>query len=298
MSLSLEVAGRSDVGRVRPSNEDHFGYDEKNTPRQLRLLIKTGGGDPNAGQAAGIHWHMNIANVITYQSDEKHQVIPYVKIKDMNGNVTEYVLNDATAANDPKNKVVSRRMDCVDCHNRPTHIYVPPDKSVDEAITAHRISIDLPYSKQQGVQVLTASYKTTDEAVKAIATTFPAFYKDKYPDLYASHQQDIQKAVSELQRIFKTTIFPEMKVNWQTHPNNVGHFYFQGCFRCHDGNHVSADGKVISKTCDSCHTMLSEQAGGTEIAGSSKGAAFQHPVDLGDLTQVNCSNCHTGGVGP
>ena len=29
MSLSLEVAGRSDVGRVRPSNEDHFGYDEK-----------------------------------------------------------------------------------------------------------------------------------------------------------------------------------------------------------------------------------------------------------------------------
>jgi protein phosphatase len=28
MSLALEVAGRSDVGRVRPANEDHFGYDE------------------------------------------------------------------------------------------------------------------------------------------------------------------------------------------------------------------------------------------------------------------------------
>ena len=275
---------------------NHFGYDEKNTPRQLRLLIKTGGGDPNAGQAAGIHWHMNIANVITYQSDEKHQVIPYVKIKDMNGNVTEYVLNDATAANDPKNKVVSRRMDCVDCHNRPTHIYVPPDKSVDEAITAHRISIDLPYSKQQGVQVLTASYKTTDEAVKAIATTFPAFYKDKYPDLYASHQQDIQKAVSELQRIFKTTIFPEMKVNWQTHPNNVGHFYFQGCFRCHDGNHVSKDGKkTITKDCNACHTLLGQEEGGVPTMGSATGVNFKHPVDIGDLSGVNCSDCHTGG---
>ena len=29
MSLSLQVAGRSDVGRVRPSNEDNFGFDEK-----------------------------------------------------------------------------------------------------------------------------------------------------------------------------------------------------------------------------------------------------------------------------
>jgi hypothetical protein len=25
---------------------------------------------------------------------------------------------------------------------------------------------------------------------------------------------------------------------------------------------------------------------------------FQHPVDIGDLTQVNCADCHTGGVGP
>ena len=29
MSLTLEVAGRSDVGRVRPSNEDNFGYDQR-----------------------------------------------------------------------------------------------------------------------------------------------------------------------------------------------------------------------------------------------------------------------------
>jgi len=31
---------------------------------------------------------------------------------------------------------------------------------------------------------------------------------------------------------------------------------------------------------------------------TTQAAKFQHPVDIGDLTQVSCSDCHTGGVGP
>ena len=57
-----------------------------------------------------------------------------------------------------------------------------------------------------------------------------------------------------------------MKVNWKTHPNNIGHFYFQGCFRCHDGNHVSKDGKVISKDCNSCHTVIEQVEGSDTVA--------------------------------
>ena len=277
---------------------NHYGSDEKNTPRQLQMLIKTGGGDPNAGVASGIHWHMNIGNKITYWADAKRQNISFVRLEDQYGNVSEYSAQGADVSPAALQKLQTKRMDCVDCHNRPTHIYMPPDRSVDQSLTAKRIDASLPFAKAQGVEVLSADYKTTDEALKAIETKIPAFYKEKYPDIAQSKQQEIAAMVNDLKRIFQQSIFPEMHVSWKTHPDNVGHFYFQGCFRCHDGNHVNKQGKAISKDCTVCHTLLAQQEGGVSLMGSSQGLKFQHPVDLGDLSAVNCSDCHNGGVGP
>ncbi len=277
---------------------NHFDSDEKNTPRQIRLLIKTGGGDPATGEPEGIHWHMNISNEIRYVSaDEERQVIPYVYAKDIQGRVTEYFAKDSTLTKDQIAKAEKRRMDCVDCHNRPTHIYVSPEVSVDRSLLAHRMDISLPFLKQQSVAALTGKYDTTDAAVQGIAKTIENFYADKYPDVAKSKQPEIRNAVEELQRIYKLTFFPEMKVDWRTHPNNIGHLYFPGCFRCHDGNHVSAEGKVIPKECDTCHTVLGQMENAVNIA-SVPGLAFKHPVDLGDMTAVNCADCHTGGVSP
>jgi len=107
----------------------------------------------------------------------------------------------------------------------------------------------------------------------------------------------VKAAVSELQRIYGTSFFPEMKVNWQTHPDNVGHLYSTGCFRCHDGNHFSKGGKVISKDCNSCHTLATQEEGQEHLTATLK-QSFKHPVDLGDLTQVNCADCHNGGTAP
>ena len=276
---------------------NHFASDEGNTPLQVRLLIKTGGADPMSGQAAaGIHWHMNIANKIEYRSDPKRETMPWVRLTDPNGKVTEYTAEGATPA--AIAKLEERRMDCIDCHNRPTHIYLPPDRAVDQALAANLISPSLPYAKQQGVQILTADYKTTGEAKAAIAKQIPAFYQEKYPQVASSRAGDIEKMVTELQQIFSDNIFPEMKVDWRTHPDNVGHYYFNGCFRCHDGNHKSSDGKVITKECNSCHTVLTQEAGVLPAAVVSNPMIFKHPVDLGDLTGVNCSDCHNGGVGP
>jgi nitrate/TMAO reductase-like tetraheme cytochrome c subunit len=280
----------------------HYANDEKNTLRQVRMLIKTGGGDPATGAPEGIHWHMNIANKIEFvAADEKRQIIPYIHVQDMQGRVTEYYATDSKLTKDQiKDKIAkgeTHHMDCVDCHNRPTHIYVSPDLSVDQSLLARRIDSSLPYIKQQAVTVLTAEYQTTDAAMQGIAGGLKAFYEKKYPDVAKAKPLEINTAVTEVQQIFKRTTFPEMKLNWQTHPNNLGHFYFSGCFRCHDGQHVSADGKVISKDCNQCHSMLSETEG-TAVATIPAAPAFQHPVDIGDLTQVNCADCHTGGVGP
>jgi nitrate/TMAO reductase-like tetraheme cytochrome c subunit len=276
----------------------HYANDEKNTLHQVRMLIKTGGGDPATGAPEGIHWHMNIANKIDFvAADEKHQIIPYVRVEDQQGRVTEYYAKDSTLSKDQIAKAERHHMDCVACHNRPTHIYVPPDQAVDQSLLGRRLDISLPFLKQQSVTVLTATYVTTDAAMHGIASGLQGFYESKYPDVAKAKQLEIRNAVTEVQQIFKRTTFPEMKLNWQTHPNNLGHYYYNGCFRCHDGQHVSSDGKVVSKDCNQCHTLMSESEG---VASATPEAAptFKHPVDIGDLTQVSCADCHTGGTGP
>ena len=275
----------------------HYASDEKNTLRQIRMLIKTGGGDPATGAPEGIHWHMNIGNKIDYvAADDKRQVIPYIHVEDLQGRVTEYYAKDSTLSKDQIAKAPRHHMDCVDCHNRPTHIYVPPDQSVDQALLAHRIDASLPFVKQEAVTVLSATYKTNDEALRAIASGLQGFYETKYPDVAKTKQLEIRSAVAEIQQIYSRTTFPDMKLNWLTHPNNVGHYYYPGCFRCHDGQHVSPDGSVISKDCNQCHSVMSETEGTATAAAPAP--TFQHPVDIGDLTQVNCADCHTGGTGP
>ncbi|HEY1272382.1 MAG TPA: NapC/NirT family cytochrome c [Terriglobales bacterium] len=276
----------------------HFSSDEKNSPRQVRMLIKTGGGDPSTGAPSGIHWHMNIANEISYiATDDQRQVIPYVHAKDMQGRITEYMVKDSPLTKEQIGKMPRRKMDCVDCHNRPTHVYVPPDRAVDESLLSARLDVSLPFLKQQAVAVLTNPYPSTEAAMEGIATDLHKFYLTKYPDIDKNKQNEIRNAITEVQRIYKSTTFPEMKLDWKTHPNNIGHYYFPGCFRCHDGQHVSADGRTIRKDCEICHSMLGQQEGSESMA-SLKGVDFKHPIDIGDLTQMSCNDCHTGGVGP
>ena len=277
----------------------HYGNDEKNTPRQIQLLIKTGGGDATSG-LSGIHAHMNIQNEISYvATDPQKQVIPWVQARDRStGKVTIYSVKDVTVTPEQIEKAKTKHMDCVDCHNRPTHIYVPPDHSVDNSLTNGSIDSSLPFIKQQAVTVLTNTYDTEQHALDSISTELTKFYEEKYPDVWKSKQGTVLSAIKEVQRIYSVSIFPEMKVDWRVHPNNVGHFYSPGCFRCHDGNHVSADGKTISKDCNVCHTILAQTDNGKPLIQTATGTKFTHPVDIGDLSGVSCSDCHNGGVGP
>jgi nitrate/TMAO reductase-like tetraheme cytochrome c subunit len=275
---------------------NHFGYDEANTPRETRLLIKTGGGSPASGATTGIHWHMNIANEVTYvATDTQRQQIAWVRLRDRrSGKTTDYFLEGENKMTPQQVAAAPKRvMDCVDCHNRPTHIYQPPDKAVDQALLAGRIDRTLPYIKQQAVTTLTKDYESTTQALQTIQKDIDSYYQSSYPDLYKTRKGSIENSVKSLQAIFQTVRFPEMKVDWRTHPNNVGHFYSAGCFRCHDDQHASADGKRISKDCEICHNILGQKEAGLIMVEAPK-ADFQHPVDLGDMRAVNCSDCHTG----
>jgi hypothetical protein len=272
---------------------NHYGYDENNSLNQTRLLVKVGGGSPETGPVSGIHWHMNLGNEITYiATDEKRQNIPWVRMRDRDGNVTEYIANDAQLTPQQIEQSPKRTMDCIDCHNRPTHIFLSPNNAVDKSLAAGRLDISIPFMKAKAVEVLAAQYNTQEEAVNAIAQNFNEYYRTNHADVYASKRASIEDAVTELQRIYQTYFFPEMKTDWSTHINNIGHYNAQGCFRCHDNQHVSREGKVIRNDCNICHTTLDQTFKGKTIQPAD--GKFQHPANLGDKGAWQCAACHKG----
>lgn len=277
----------------------HYLADETNSPWRIEMLLKIGGGDPTTGAPSGIHWHMNIKSEISYvAADERREVIPWVKVVDRDGKVTEYMSTEKPLSPEQLAAGPVRRMDCVDCHNRPSHIYRPPDRAVEEAFETGRLDRRLPYLKREAIRLLAGEYTTEAQAHAAILTGLAEFYRQTYPEIYQNHALAVQDATEELQQIFSRNVFPEMKTDWRVHPNHVGHLNSEGCFRCHDGLHKSRDGRVITKDCNACHTVLFQGPPETFASSVLQQQPFQHPVDVGmDVTELKCSECHTGTSG-
>jgi len=282
------------VERVLP----HYLPDEHNSPWTIRMLVKIGGGDPGFGPVGGIHWHMNIGNKIEYiATDSQRQDIPWVRVTDSLGRVTVY--QSTTDPLTPAQIAAARPrvMDCIDCHNRPTHIYAAPVTAVNLAMSTGAIDSTLPFVKRQAVQALAATYPSTAAAVQGIATSLRAFYDSAYPGAVAADSAAIGRAVSAVQFIYRHNIFPDMKVDWRAYPDNIGHKNTPGCFRCHDGSHASADGTIIPHDCTACHTIVAQGPGSGPASITPAGLAFRHPVDIGGVWQTMlCSNCHGGAL--
>jgi nitrate/TMAO reductase-like tetraheme cytochrome c subunit len=268
----------------------YFLGDETNTPFTVRMLMNVGGGDPTHGPEGGIHWHMNVRNKIEYiASDEARQKIPYVRMTDSQGVVTEF--RSPRFTNHVEEASV-RVMDCMDCHNRPAHRYQTPNSAVNLAMALGNIDRGLPYIKTNALYVLTRNYTHETQALQGIATGLA----ERYPaDKYPSAQGSVRAAISFVQKIYKDNFFPEMKATWQVYPDNIGHKDWPGCFRCHDGSHKSADGKRVIKAndCNACHTILAQGAGAELDLLTPKGQKFKHP---GDEVDGACNDCHTGGL--
>jgi hypothetical protein len=231
-----------------------YGDDEKNTASVTTLQVHVGGGSEPLEIATGIHWHMNLANEIAYiATDDKRQVIPYVRLKDRSGNVQEYLVDGVTPAQLASGE--RRQMDCMDCHNRPAHtMAATAERAVNAAMARDEIPTTLPFVHRLAVQVLKASYPTQGAAAIAIGNSMREFYRESSQH-DASRAQAVERAVAATGRIYRSSVFPEMNVQFGTYPNNIGHIDAPGCFRCHDDNHKTKDGEKISQDCDICHKI-------------------------------------------
>jgi NapC/NirT cytochrome c family, N-terminal region len=230
--------------------------DEKNTPQTDVLLLKVGGRTWQG--SVGIHGHHLADNerVRYISTDGQRQVIPVVYYTDASGKTTEFISSDAKPTKEQLDHGEHRVMDCVDCHNRPTHAFDLPENAVDKQISIGQISQDLPYIRKKAIEVLKVNYSSRDIARDRITGEIDNFYKTNYPAIYQSRTAAVQQAGAEVARIYLRNIFPDMHITWGTHPNNLGHNDSPGCFRCHDGSHTSADGQTITNDCSACHQLL------------------------------------------
>jgi nitrate/TMAO reductase-like tetraheme cytochrome c subunit len=235
-----------------------YGDDEKNTPATTVLVLKLGG--QGGSGPVGIHGrHVATEERIRYVStDGRRGVIPKVTYRADDGTVVEYVSEDTKVSAAELERGETRTMDCVDCHNRPTHAFDLPERAVDRAIGEGRISRDLPFVRKTAVALLRKEYPDRATAERAVVEGLADFYRTDHPEVYRRQREVVEKAGVAVRAIYQRNVYPSMKLTWGTHPNHSGHEDSPGCFRCHDESHKSADGRTISQDCEACHTILAQ----------------------------------------
>jgi hypothetical protein len=243
--------------RVIPVYKD----DEANTASQTVLSMAVGG--RNMGGIHGAHVGQGI-EIRFAAGDAKRQSIPWVEYRNGNtGVTTTYSASDANPA--AVAKLPKYTMQCVDCHNRPTHAFEVPEKAVDLAMAGGAIPVTLPFIKKKSVEVLKTEYASTEDATAKIPAAITGYYQQSYPDVYAKKADDVKRAAAAVADIYNRNVFPDLKVTWGTYPNNLGHTDYPGCFRCHDQAHVASGGGAISQDCSVCHQVLAVEESSPEV---------------------------------
>ena len=232
--------------------------DEANTALQTALLLKVGGHRGNG--SSGIHWHVDPGVQIRFRSGPQREEMYQVELTRADGTNKLFEVRDL-----PEEPGEWRTMDCVDCHNRPSHVYRLPDNEIDDSIDSGRIDQTLPFVKREGLRLIRNEYGSHEEAMEVITRELKAFYAESYPDIVAERGEDIDNAGTELGMIYSYNVFPQMKVEWGTYPDHSGHDETPGCFRCHNRQLKTADGDRISRKCSLCHSVLANKEQDPEI---------------------------------
>jgi nitrate/TMAO reductase-like tetraheme cytochrome c subunit len=232
--------------------------DEANTPSYTAMLLRTGGGSLDLGRAGGIHWwHIYSDNKIRFlAADDTREEIDWVELTTPDGEVRRYA---RAGAEPPSLQALAeaRVMDCIDCHNRPTHTFHVPAKAVDWLLDTHPELRELPYFKREAVAAIEGEYDTHAAGMTAVRGAVRSYYASSHAELALARGELVAKAADLAAQTYGKVVFPEMGTDWRTHPNHLGHDDSPGCMRCHDGEMSTADGvHTIPMDCETCHVFL------------------------------------------
>jgi len=156
------------------------------------------------------------------------------------------------------------------------------------------IDKNLPFIKNLSVQILESFSINRENSRNEISKYIWDFYNINYPDIAVAKKDNIEKSIEHINRIYLRNYFHDMNTNWKHFPNNIGHLYSQGCFRCHSRSHKFNDGKVVSHDCNVCHTIISQQSYTQLEKTRGIDLPFKHPCgDNLNIENRMCYDCHS-----
>jgi nitrate/TMAO reductase-like tetraheme cytochrome c subunit len=276
-----------------------FANDSENTPLSVFLVLKTGGGTKRLGLGQGIHWHIE-NQVLFYAPDYRQQEIPYVRVIGDDGSVDEFVDIDSNFDISSINDEQLHEMDCITCHNRITHLVNHPEDMVDKLLARGVISQSIPDIRRQAIELFYREYESTELALIAIEGLVN-YYQTYYADFYQENREIVDMAITELVDAYAQSVYVEQKSDWDSHPNNVGHEFSPGCFRCHGGKHLNEEAEAIRLECNICHSIpvvakSADFVTDIEISRGPEPETHLNPNWIGmhrDVFDHTCQNCHT-----
>ena len=184
-------------------------------------------------------------------------------------------------------------MDCLDCHNRPSHNYLSPSRFIDNFLAEGLISPGIPEIKSVAMGILAKEFPTSDSAMNYISAKVNSYYIDNYEDFLDTGRVVLDQAILAIQDGYNNNVFPHMKADWSVYPNYIGHVESMGCFRCHNDTFKSDDGHIISMDCEICHTIKAQgPKGNMEYANADSSLVFNHPYEMTDWQEMACFECH------
>lgn len=271
----------------------HYLANEENTEWNIQLLMKIGPQHSALGQTEGIHWHINPDVKIDYVSAnwKRDSIVEVTYTNLKTGEIRLFKNEEMQDVN--RSNPQYRTMDCLDCHNRPSHDYKSPSHFVDDAITAGNVSADIPEIKSVAMYALAKEYPTKDSARMLITAEIENHYKNYYPDYFEENTDKLAQAISAIFEGYANNVFPYMKASWKHYPNYMGHVESMGCFRCHNDQFKSDDGHVISRECTLCHNIKAQGPGDDiQYAVGDSTLEFLHPYEMEDWKEITCYECH------
>lgn len=271
--------------------------DSANTEWNMSLLMKIGPEFKSMGNSEGIHWHINKNFKIEYISNSRdRESIPWVKLTNLKtGEVKTFIDEENPLSKKALDSLEVRTMDCMDCHNRPSHLFKSAPDYVDNAFVSGLLPKDIAYFKKAAMEALKNPFQDKDIAMRDIRETILKYYKDKHPEILKLGEQRVNKAITTIQAEYNLNAFPYMKADASQYPNHIGHLESEGCFRCHSGRHKTAKGETISRNCEICHTIIAQgPTGNIANAYINSTLQFVHPTDIGEKWKTEfCSDCHS-----
>ena len=243
---------------------------------------------------------MNIAMKVEYIArDSRRQDIPWVRVTDkVTGRVTVYQDSDKPLSPEEICALPSRTMDCMDCHNRPSHAYKPPDFAIDLALSTGPIDREPARDQEDrrgghdhGLPVgagCDAGHRRSDQRFLPSRTI---------PTIASQKEKEIKDAILAVQACVRTQhLSGHESRSGPTIPTISVTSSFPAACGATTGSTGAAPARSSPNDCRTCHIILSQ---GPKMAGqvitAEKGLEFRHPVDIGDAwKQGACYECHTG----